>query len=458
MIRAFSRRLWHSGGLATIAAVGGRSVAYLIPIPFLSAHFSEAIVALWFLIISFQSLTALAIGNLPVILMHMVSHAHAGKDGQRSRMADVVRGITRIFNTAVILYVALAILVFTPLLWRQIGLTGDPGSALVAWGLFILGTAFRIKTMVYSTYLLGLDRVADVRRAESISWLIGGFAGAAGLLIWPNLVFAMALVQSSAIMNFLAMRRLALQTEWKGLLAENASEGTNIWPEVLPRAVKGSIGIVMAALTVYGSSIIYAQFGDSASIAAFSFTVTLYGLISQIAVSHTLAALPSMARSYAGKQEGKLKAIASRANWIGLGLYLALAALVWASYSLVTYVFPTALPAVDPNLYVLFFAAYLPVRYASFHLHFYTITNDIRWHVYQTGVGVIFFPLIFILGAASVVTYPVALFLANMAFAVPYARYLTWKKLNFNLQTDKGGTFIFVLATACAGIFVFVNS
>jgi O-antigen/teichoic acid export membrane protein len=440
-------RIWHSPALNTISASLARGIAYLVPLPFVAKALDINQVALWLLFATMHSLTVLAIGNLPVILMHMVAHAHAGKGTPRDRLSTLALGITNTFNWATLFYVLLAILVFTPLLWRQINLTNDDVSALVAWGIFVVGAVFRIQTLTFTTYLLGLNQVADVRRMETFSWAVGGVASAIGLLVWPNMALAMALLQAPALLNLVSMRKLAIRKNWSKLLA-SSSNSERIWDKILPRAIKGTLGLVLAYLTVYGSSIIYAQVGDSASIASFSFLVTLFGVISQIAVGHTMASLPAMSQAYAAKNREALHSTAKRSNNIGILIYLALLFISWMIYQASIMAVPGALPSIDFYLFILFCLAYLPVRYASFHLHLYTITNDMRWHHYQIGVAIFYFPLIFIFGIDWLPTYPLALFIANLAFAVPFARYLTFSKINFVFAQEKTTLLIMFVSVA----------
>ncbi|MBO6944610.1 hypothetical protein [Altererythrobacter sp.] len=388
------------------------------------------------LIITFQSLTVLAIGNLPIILMHMVAHARSDPASDDDRIANIAVGIRRVFNIAALLYTILAIFLFTPLLWRQISLTGDLVTALATWSLFVAGTVCRIRTLPYTTYLLGLNEVAPVRRMEAVSWLIGGATSAIGLLIWPNLVLAMALMQAPAFINLISMKALANRNKWAATLARPNAGNIGIWGELRPRAIRGGVGIVAAYLTVYGSSIIYAQFGDSQSIASFSFTVTLFGLISQLANSQTMSALPAMAGAYAGKRLDEMRAIARQTMSRSLALYLAMVLIMFSCIRVINVVLPDALPALDARIWTLFALAHLIVRYASFHLHFYTITNDIKWHVYHLGTAALYFPLIVVFGTASSITYPTALLISTSVFSAPYARRHSFTRLGFKFSDE----------------------
>ncbi|MBO6609854.1 hypothetical protein [Altererythrobacter sp.] len=443
-------RLWGSPGLTSITATGARAAAFFVPVPFISAAFDTSVVALWFLIITFQSLTALAIGNLPIILMHMVAHARADTSASDERIAKIALGIRRVFNVAVIIYITLAIFLFTPLLWRQISLTGDQIAAFGTWSLFVAGMVCRIRTLPYTTYLLGLNEVALVRRMEAISWLVGGIGSAIGLMVWANLVWAMALMQAPAIINLISMKMFANRKKWGVALARRIDGDAEIWSELRPRAIRGAIGVIAAYLTVYGSSIIYAQFGDSASIASFSFTVTLFGLISQLANSQTMSALPAMSGAYAARRLDEMRAIARKTMTRSLVLYLAMTIIIFTGLSLVAAMAPRALPVLETRIWILFGLAHLVVRYASFHLHFYTITNDIKWHIYHLGTAAIYFPLIVLFGPASPATYPIALLISASVFSAPYARRQSLVKFEFKFSDERPQIILSMAATLAA--------
>lgn len=438
-----TKRIWGSPWLNTIAASSSRGVAFFCPVPFLTSAYDANFIALWFLIIMMHSLTALAIGNLPVILMHMVSHAAAGQElsgaeGDRLRLASLAHGIRAIFTCAGLFYILLALALFTPLLWRQLTLTGDLNTALTVWAIFVIGTVLRITALSYGTLLLGLNQVAPVRRLEAGTWLAGGIASAFGAMIWRDIVVAMILLQAPAAINYMGLRALAMKQGWSHLVAQGTGGGSQVWREALPGIVRGSIGLFAAYLSVYGSGIIYAQFGDSASIASFSFTIAIFGLIAQLSLGHTLGNLPSLSIAYAGGQSDRLRRLAARTNLVGMLSYCSLTAFAFAAIAIIESNFPNALPEIDQRLFLLFALANIPVRYGSFHLHLYTVTNDIRWHTYQLGTALLYFPLVFALGVAWLPSYPIAQFAANIAFAVPYARRLTWRKLGFPFSQEAG--------------------
>lgn len=449
-ISSLLARAWASPGVNSLAATAMRAIAFLVPVPFLSRVFDPPVIALWLLIVTLQSLTALAIGNLPTILMHMVSHARVARSRGLTNAAidlpSIVHAIRRIFSAASLFYILLALAVFTPLLWRQISLIEDPTAAIGAWSFFIVGTVLRIRTLAFTTYLLGLNEVTKVRRMEAWSWSVGALASSAGLLAWPNLAIAMFLLQAPVALLLIVMYRLAKAHGWQTLLSEKIDPRFSIRRDIFPRAAKGSIGIVVAYLTFYVGSLIYAQFGGSQEIASFSFTLAVFGLISQLAVANTMASLPSMSYAYAGAEWGRLHSLAAKAGAIEIVLYLGLIFAAWISCHLLEVAAPDAFPQIDPALFALFALAYLPVRYASFHLHLYTITNDIKWHHYQLGVAAIYFPMIYLLGLAWLPSYPLALLVANLCFAAPFARRLTYTRLGFGFTDERLTIAILVMA------------
>lgn len=445
------KRVSSSPSAMTTAAVGARAFAFLAPIPFLTAQFPTEAVALWLVILTFQAFATAVIGTLPTILMQMVSYANAGSSRlgghldtkepssahspNQALLRQLACGLLVVFGASAVIWIFLASTVGTWLLWRPYSLSGVGATGFVAWAIFIAAMALRLYMQTYMTYLLGRNRVAEVRRLEAATWIAGGAASAAVFVVYPNFALAMAVLQAPVLVNLILLRRMAYRegfrtSSWKEV------RRIGLLGEVAPRAIRGGIGLAMSMVAVYGSGVFYAQIGAPESVAAFTFALNIIGMINQLANAPMTSALPALAGLLARGDHTQRDKKAERAMLISLSFFVLAVITVPPVIYLVNLMLPAPLAFVEPALWAAFAGANFLFRYGALHLHFYTTTNDIRWHIIDGVNACLFLGILWGSGATSAYAFPLAQAMALMCFYVPYARWLTLKRYSFSLIRD----------------------
>ncbi len=436
------------------ASVGGRVVAFLAPIPFVTLHFQSEAVALWFVILTFQAFATSVIGVLPTVLMHMVSFANAGSDRLGNHLTQdagtasgdpnllllskLARGLVVTFATCAVIWIVLAATLGTAVIWRPLQASGIVLDGSLAWAIFILASACRLYMQAYAAYLLGRGFVAQVRRLEAITWTIGGLVSAASLAVFPSFVLAMALLQLPMVVYLVLLRRKAIAEGWQPASAE-VTRDLNLRKELLPRALRGGVGAFMSYVAVYGSALVYAQVGEAESVAAFAFALNIFGIIGQLAITPLYASLPALSHLLAKRDLPRQNAIAQVAMFRGLLVYAVLVPAVPLGVYVTNLLLPKSLLMVEIGVWSLLAIANFLFRYGAMHLHYYTITNDIRWHIVDGINAMLFLGLLAFTGlleGLTVSAFPICQAMALALFYVPYARRLTWRHFQFGLSRD----------------------
>lgn len=460
--RRTADRLWNSPSAATSFSVVARAAAFFVPVPFITATFSTEVVALWFVILTFQAFATSVIGVFPTILMHMVSYANAGAaklhghvageipqpgDGQPNEhlLAQLSRGLLVVFLACGLIWVALAGTVGTLVIWRPLELSGLWVDGLWAWGIFVVTSACRLFMQAYATFLLGKGFVAEVRRLEGMSWTVGGVASAVSLIVMPDFVLAMLMLQAPFVINLLLLRRMAIARGWAPAPYGEMHE-LHLKDEVLPRAAKGGFGAFMSYLVIYGSALMFAQIGDGPDVAAFAFALNIFGIVGQLALAPMFGALPRLSALLARGELSQQNMLAQSVMLKGLLIYAGAVLLVPLGVYVANLVLPVPLLFVDMHLWALLAVANFLFRYGAMHLHFYTTTNDIRWHIVDGTNTVLFLGLLYAGGfalpalglesTAIIYVFPLCQMLALMLFYVPYARRLTLVHFNYGFDRD----------------------
>ncbi|MEP0069094.1 hypothetical protein [Pyruvatibacter sp.] len=435
----------------TAASVLARAFAFLAPVPFVTAYFEAPTIALWFVILTFQAFATAVIGVLPTILMHMVSYANAGSsevgnhkvgidstDGgspNHSLLAQLAFFLKVTFVVCALAWIALAGTIGTWVVWRPIQVSGLGVEAYQAWAVFVAAMAVRLSMQAYATYLLGRGFVADVRRLEALTWTLSGLATIGSFFILPNFLLAMTLLQLPLVINLVLLRTMAKRQGWAPA-RRSEMQDANLMSEVWPRALRGGAGAFMSYLVIYGSGILFAQFGESEDVAAFAFALNIFGIVGQLALAPLFGALPRLSAHLARGQLDDQNALAQSVMLKGLLIYAAAVPLVPAGVYIANLFLPVPLLFVDLHLWALLAVANFTFRYGAMHLHYFTITNDIRWHIVDGVNTTLFLGLLALEGVSSMYVFPICQLIALALFYVPYARVLTLRKFEFGWKRD----------------------
>lgn len=450
-LKILSERAARSSSSMTAASVLARAFAFLAPVPFVTAYFEAPIVALWFVILTFQAFATAVIGVLPTILMHMVSYANAGSsevgnlkvgiDSTEGRspnnylLRQLARFLKVTFVVCALVWIALAATLGTWVVLRPIQVSGLGVEGYQAWAVFVGAMAIRLSMQAYATYLLGRGFVAEVRRLEAITWTLSGLATIGSFIVLPNFLLAMTLLQLPLVINLVLLRSMAKQQGWAPA-RQNEMKDANLLSEVWPRALRGGVGAFMSYLVIYGSGILFAQFGESEDVAAFALALNIFGIVGQLALAPMFGALPSLSAHLARGQLGAQNALAQSVMLKGLLIYAAAVPLVPAGVYVANLFLPVPLLFVDLHLWALLAVANFMFRYGAMHLHYFTITNDIRWHIVDGVNTTLFLGLLALEGVSSMYVFPICQLIALALFYVPYARVLTLRKFEFGWKRD----------------------
>ena len=206
--------------------------------------------------------------------------------------------------------------------------------------------------------------------------------------------------------------------------------------EVLPRAWRGSVGVLASNGAIYGSGLFFAQVGDSTEVAGYLFALSVMGIVRTLAVSPYAARMPELARLWAKGEQEDQNRLAADGIVLSMGWFAMLALLVPGTLWIANRVLTTDLLFVDASTWLVMVAANALLCYGALHMQYYTVTNDVRWHIVDTVNGVLFISVLTLLFNGSVLAFPLSQGIALLLFYLPYARYLTMRRFAFSLAQD----------------------
>lgn len=444
-------RLWRSPSVATAASIGARALALFAPVPFLTGQFTDAVVALWFVFMTFQSIVAALNGTLPVVFMHLVSYERARApmlngsphdqvvakwtEPSGAALNRICRLILKVFTGIAAIWLLLAATAGTFVILEPASRSGLGAEAWLAWAVFSAGAGCRIVQQGYISYILGSGEIAPVRRLEAMSWFAGG-AGAL-LVLWlaPSFLGAVALLQLPQALNIFLLARMAKRLGWAP--ADSKTRDAHLLGrEVLPRAWRGSLGVLASNGAVYGSGLFFAQVGESMEVAGYLFALSIMGILRTLAMSPYLARMPMLARLWAKGELPAQNRLATDGIALSMAWFAALSILVPIGMAVVNGMFNSDLLFVDAQTWAAMVSATALLRYGALHVQYYTVTNHVVWHIVDSVNSVLFLALLALMFDGSAIVFPLAQGIALMIFYVPYARYLTYTRFGLRLAEE----------------------
>jgi len=452
---------WTSASYMTAASIVARAFAFFAPVPFLGALFTDSVVALWFVFVTFQSLIASINGTLPTIFLHMVSYAAAGstslggpgdahvteEDGAPNwaLLNRICRLTSRIFSALAGVWAVFALTLGTLIVWEPLTRSQIGEMAWLAWGVFVCGASFRILQQGYVAYLLGFGQVTEVRRYEAVSWLASGLGAIITLLIAPSFLAAIVVVQAPLIVNFFVLRHRARKHGWT-TAGDRHGDGVVITSEIIPRAWRGSLGVLTSNGAVYGSGLYYAQVGTSSSVAAYLFALSVMGMIGFLAMSPYVSRLPELGRLWAQQKTKAQNQLARDGMVLSMWWFALLVLAAPLGVALANQFRPNSFGFVTLDIWIALVVSSALHRYGALHMQNYTVTNDVKWHIADTVNAGLFMALLWVFFYGDIIVLPLSQAAALLLFYVPYSRYLNRQRFQFYLHQDIPGVVLPVAA------------
>jgi hypothetical protein len=351
--------------------------------------------------------------------------------------------MSRVYRYLGIIWTFLLVVAGTIALQRPVAAVPDKDAAWLAWSVIVIASGISFQGTLYSSYLQGMYQVALVRRWETVTSLAAIISSFLVLLAGGGLLGLVIANQAWLVINVARDRWLARWME-NGILLKFTSQPFNreVFDAVWPSAWRSGLGILMSYGLIQGSGIIYAQIGNSASVATYLLGLRLIQTVSQFSQAPFYSKIPLLARLYAEERYADLLQTAQRgmtfAHWtyvsgfVGLGLVGAPILRHIGSHA----PFPGGL------LWSLMGLAFFLERYGAMHIQLYSTTNRIIWHIANGGMGIIYLMTsCLLLKSIGVYAFVVGMIAGYLGFYCWFAAYHSYRAFSlkfmaFELRTS----------------------
>ena len=322
----------------------------LFVLPLILLNFTEAEIAVWFLFILILGMALVADSGFGPTIVRATSYYYSGikelprnidefKEQKGKKNAINFYGLTNLLNTFNIAYLFLGLLsVFILLIVgyfivsNAINMTEKVETLTYAFYIIVLRSFLIIQFVKWSSFIQGIDRVADIKKTESFFEffkIISMFI----VLIFGYGIFELMLIELFFTVFVLLYARYYV-VKWfrshnkvyKLKFRFNKKVFDSIWPATWRFGSMQYGGF----MTNNGTSIIVSQLNSPTLIASFLLTQKLIFFIRQISQAPLYANLPKVFQMMAKKDFNTLKFYCSRGIAIGLTMqFIALTLLLF---------------------------------------------------------------------------------------------------------------------------------
>jgi O-antigen/teichoic acid export membrane protein len=473
--RTLIARLWNSPTFNTWTSFATRSLTFVIVLPLLLRRFSPEELTVWYLFATLTSLQMLAELGFGTAFVRVIAYAMGGAPSLSAAMAGSgsssegpnVELLGQIVGTMRAIYWRLTLLLGmllglggTWVLLRPLAALPEPHVGWISWVLIYANTLLVFQGNAFSNWLQGTNQIAVLRRWETITSLgailtsfilLNSGAGLLSLVTATQVWGAMGVARNV----WLAFQVLdgRLRTLWLGPYS------TDVFGIVWPSAWRAGIGVAMSQGVTQCSGLIYAQLGQSQSVASYLLALRLQVTLAAMANAPFASKLPLFARWWAEGAKDRIVATTLRAMrltlWsvvvplVGLGL-LGPWLLKWIG---------SRTPFPDTWIWWTLGGAIFAERFGAMHLQLFSLGNRIVWHV-ANGVtgGIAVCSAAVMFSQLGVTALPLGLLLGNVLFYCPYAVRLSHRQFHFGpkrleIETVLPSLLLLLLAILFASVY-----
>ncbi len=440
--------IWNSPTLMTWLSYFTRASSLFVILPMILTKFTDAEISLWYLFSAVITLSSLADFGFRATFTRIISFAFGGAKhigvhkGQASEKGKVNWSlIERIYSSMKRIYkwLSLAILLFmvsfgTWSMIRPISLVSPENLPWLAWSIIVFTTVIKFYGTIYQNYLEGLNKIALVRKAESVVSTGLIISSVIVLYFGGKLLELVIIFQLFGLFNIVVNIFLARKIENRKILkfkkiAFEKKFFDQIWQPAWRSGISGLMSIGLTNLT----GILYAQIGSVQLVAAYLLALKIINQIKEVSMAPFYSKIPLMSRL---RVQGKMKELISisQKGMMLSHLVFVLSVLFVSLFSKPLLEFINSnVSFVENEFWILLSFAFLIHRYGAMHMQLYLTTNHIKSHIADGISGVIFIVVtVFLIKEIDIYAFPIGMIAGYLGFYAIYSAKLSLSNLSLN--------------------------
>jgi hypothetical protein len=450
--RAVFIKLWDSPTITTWASYGTRALSLFVVLPLILKNFQEGEVALWYLFSTFIALQGVLDMGFRNTYIRIISFAIGGAQdidtGAKLNGAiatglpnwrlvfQIYANMRYTYSWLCVAVLILMTVVGSFFMVKPISYVEDTRNAWLSWSLIIIVSIIRFYGTVYSNYLEGLNKIALVRRWESITSAASTLCSIMVLLVSADLIWLVLINQIWVVVGVIRNRWLSRKAEGGRLklIESSLPFDAGLFWKIWPLAWRSGLSGLMSNGLTHITTVMYAQIGNSAGLASYLIALRILTQIKEISMAPFYSKIPLYARL---RIKGAKKELIKQAQW---GMFLSHIVFVSGvicvgtlSATIIKYL-GSEIQFISGDLWLLLSLAYFVHRYGAMHMQLYLTTNHVIAHIADGVSGAIYVVVtLATIGTLQLYAVPIGLLAGYLGFYAWYAMYYSYKSLNMSI-------------------------
>jgi len=445
-------KIWDSPTFTTWGSFLSKSLYAVLLLPVITTVLSSEDITIWLLfniLIGLQNIGDLGFG---VSFIRVMSYAMGGaKDlsGISGKALDKRTNgpnydlLERSYNATrhLLLYTSVVFIIVISLsgyfaLKKPVSLTIEQNNAWISFGLILATTFIRFNGNRYSIFMQGVNHVAMLRRWEAFISVLSIISGMAVLVNTKSLLWLIVNQQSWAIIQMLFNRYLCRSIlDGRFKLFREKGIDKELVKSIWPAAWKSWTGVLMSYGVIQASGLVVAQMGNTATVSSYLFSLKILDIIKNFSNAPFYSKIPLYNRLFAeGNKNGLMTRIENGIRFSLLTFSITAITIGIAGQPLLKLI-GSNVTLVSEWIWIAMIFSYFFDRYGALHLQFYSITNDIVWHIANGISGIIYIGLSFIFAGMlklGVISFPLALIISGLSFFTWYCARKSYRYFNLD--------------------------
>ncbi|WP_153798946.1 hypothetical protein [Foetidibacter luteolus] len=449
-IRVLFKRAWNSPTIMTWMSYFTKSANLLLILPLILKRFALPEVAIWYLFAAILSMSSLADFGFRNTFIRLFALAFGGardigvftKDSEKSDGTVNWHLIERLYSSMGRIYIYSTLAFFGLLLAlgsyslvKPISESAHQAQAWAAWLIILVGIVADFYGKVFTNYLEGMYQIALVRRIETL-FKIGSIGSSFLVLLFAPSLLNLTIAHSSwMVINVFRNRFLARHIyDGKLKLFKPQPFEKNFFKKIWQPAWRSGISGLMSNGLTNLTGIIYAQLGNTASVASYMIALRVITEIRNVSNAPFYSKIPLMAKLRAEGNYDRLIQVAQRGMKMTHIVFTTGVLFVGLFFGYFISLLKTDTQFVEPKLWLLMSVAFYVQRYGAMHMQLYNTTNHIIGHIADTIAGGLFIiTSLLLVKQLQLFAIPVGMLVGYLGFYAWFAAYFSLKSLNISL-------------------------
>lgn len=441
---------WNSPTLMTWMSYSTKAFTLIGILPLVLKKFSPEDIVLWYLLSTIIALQSLADFGFRQTFSRIISFAYAGalgigvsppsnKDEIKENNNCNLPLLSSIVTTMIFLYKRLTLLVFLLMLtigtWsmvKPVSNVNSPNQAWIAWAIVIVASSISFFSRSYMNFLEGLNKIALVRRVETLTSL-GAIITSLIVLLWiPSLLNLVIANQFWLIVSSVRDWFLCKTIDSGFFLKLDFTQQIDrkIIKEIWSPAWRSGIGGLMSAGVTNITSIVYAQFGNTASVASYLLAIRLITQIREVSMAPFYSKLPLMAMYRVKNDMISLKSIIKRGMRLSHLVFIIGFILTSILINPFLKLIHSEVSFVSMGIWATLGWAFFTHRFGAMHIQVYLTTNHVISHIADGVSGLIFVLLAILLSNyIGIYAIPIGMIVGHVCFYCWFTALYSYRSL-----------------------------